>query len=69
MISIKNKKLKQIAISEENWKALSLLGHTNESFNDVMTRLLQQQQNVNVLQSGSKVAAHGQIAAGKAAPT
>jgi predicted CopG family antitoxin len=55
MISIKYKKLKQIAISEENWKALSLLGHTNESFNDVMTRLLQQQQQKIELSQSSEV--------------
>jgi predicted CopG family antitoxin len=47
-----NKKLKQIAIDEQNYDALRMLGHTRDSFNDVLTRLLQQ--NVKVLQSGSK---------------
>lgn len=32
--------LKQIAISQENYEALQKLGHTPESFNDVITRLL-----------------------------
>ena len=44
MISTKTKRLKQIAISEEHWKALSLLGHTAESFDTVVGRLLEEQE-------------------------
>jgi predicted CopG family antitoxin len=62
-----NKKLKQIAIDEQNYDILRMLGHTRDSFNDVLTRLLQQ--NAKVLQSGQQVAAHGQTVAGKVAPT
>jgi predicted CopG family antitoxin len=38
------KKFKLIAVDEQNYKALRLLGHTPESFNDVVTKLLKQQQ-------------------------
>jgi predicted CopG family antitoxin len=67
MTSKYNKKLKQIAIDEQNYDTLRMLGHTRDSFNDVLTRLLQQ--NVKVLQSGQQVGAHGQTAASKAVPT
>ena len=60
MISKSHKRLKQIAIDERNYDTLRLLGHTRDSFNDVLTRLLQ---------SGSKLAGTGQTVAGKVAPT
>jgi predicted CopG family antitoxin len=62
-----HKRLKQIAIDEQNYDTLRMLGHTRDSFNDVLTRVLRQ--NVKVLQSGQQVAAHGQTAAAKVAPT
>ena len=62
-----HKRLKQIAIDEQNYDTLRMLGHTRDSFNDVLTRILQQ--NVKVLQSGQQVAAQGQTAAGKGVPT
>ncbi len=43
MTSSKSRKLKLIAIDEENYKALQLLGHTPESFNDVITKILERQ--------------------------
>jgi hypothetical protein len=42
-IHTKTKRLKQIAVTEENWKALSLLGHTNETFKEGVMRLLHKQ--------------------------
>jgi predicted CopG family antitoxin len=59
-----HKKLKQIAIDQQNYDTLRMLGHTRDSFNDVLTRLLQQQ-NVKVLllQAGSD---KGQIATAEA---
>jgi predicted CopG family antitoxin len=38
----KCKKLKLIAIDEQNYEELRMLGHTRDSFNDVLTKLLQQ---------------------------
>jgi predicted CopG family antitoxin len=45
MLSSGNKRLKQIVVDEENYEALRMLGHARDSFNDVVTRLLQQNQN------------------------
>lgn len=39
-----NKKLKVIAIDEQNYETLRLLGHTSDSFNDVITTILRQSQ-------------------------
>jgi predicted CopG family antitoxin len=36
--------LKMIAISEANYQMLSELGHTPESFNDVITKLLEKEE-------------------------
>jgi predicted CopG family antitoxin len=44
------KKFKLIAVDEQNYKALRLLGHTPESFNDVVTKLLLKQQQPLVLE-------------------
>jgi Putative antitoxin len=35
------KKMKMIAISETNYQKLRELGHTPESFNDVITKLIE----------------------------
>lgn len=42
MSSKSNKRLKLIAVDEQNYDSLRMLGHTPDSFNDVITRLLQQ---------------------------
>ena len=42
-MSSKSRKLKLIAVDEDNYKALQLLGHTPESFNDVITKILKRQ--------------------------
>lgn len=39
-INVKFKKLRQIAIDEENYEKLKSLGRTGESFNDVLNVLL-----------------------------
>ena len=39
-----NKKLKVIAIDERIYETLRLMGHTNDSFNDVITRILRDNQ-------------------------
>jgi hypothetical protein len=39
-----NKKLKVIAIDERNYETLRLMGHTSDSFNDVITRILREKQ-------------------------
>jgi hypothetical protein len=36
------KRLKQIVVDEKNYEALRLLGHTSDSFNDVITRILRE---------------------------
>ena len=41
MLSSGNKKLRQIVIDEKNYQALRMLGNTPESFNDILTKLLQ----------------------------
>lgn len=38
------KRLKQIAVDQTNYEALRMLGHTTDSFNDVITRILRQNQ-------------------------
>jgi predicted CopG family antitoxin len=38
------KKLKMIAIDEKNYESLKMLGHVPESFNDVIHRILEQNQ-------------------------
>jgi predicted CopG family antitoxin len=38
------KKMKMIAISEANYQKLRELGHTPESFNDVITKLLEKEE-------------------------
>jgi predicted CopG family antitoxin len=45
------KTLKMIAISEQNYKRLSQMGHTPESFNDVVTLLLD---NINAIHEPKK---------------
>lgn len=42
--SINAKKLKMIAISQTNYQKLRELGHTPESFNDVITKLLEKEE-------------------------
>jgi predicted CopG family antitoxin len=37
---LRPKRLRQIAVDEENYQALKKLGHVPESFNDVITRIL-----------------------------
>jgi predicted CopG family antitoxin len=37
-----NQKFKQIALSHENYAKLKSLGQAGDSFNDVITKLLQQ---------------------------
>jgi predicted CopG family antitoxin len=43
LTSSNSKKLRLIAVDEENYRALQLLGHTPESFNDVITKILKRQ--------------------------
>jgi hypothetical protein len=50
------KKLRLIAVDEQNYNALKLLGHVPESFNDIVTKLLQ---------SGSQVRGLNQTVAQK----
>ncbi|MFZ0895982.1 MAG: hypothetical protein WAZ77_15915 [Candidatus Nitrosopolaris sp.] len=45
------KTLKMIDISEQNYKRLSQMGHTPESFNDVVTLLLD---NINAIHEPKK---------------
>ena len=59
MTSKSNKKLKLIAIDEQNYDTLRMLGYTRDSFNDVLTRILQQ--NAKVLQSGPQVGAKARL--------
>jgi predicted CopG family antitoxin len=42
--SITAKKLKMIAVSEANYQKLRELGHTPESFNDVITKLIEKEE-------------------------
>ncbi len=51
MLSTGNKRLRQIVVDEKNYEALRLLGHARDSFNDVVTRLLQQQNQIPPLVS------------------
>ena len=44
----KCKKLKLIAIDEQNYETLRMLGHTSDSFNDVLTKVLQNQKALTV---------------------
>jgi predicted CopG family antitoxin len=41
----KAKRLIQIAVDEENYEALRMLGRTPDSFNDIITRILREKQN------------------------
>ncbi|HSF51246.1 MAG TPA: antitoxin VapB family protein [Nitrososphaeraceae archaeon] len=45
-----------ISISKENYCILKKMGFTGESFNDVLDRILKN--NINLLESNSRVAAH-----------
>jgi predicted CopG family antitoxin len=59
MIKPKIEKYKNILISKENYEKLKELGNTGDSFNFVVTMLLEQNQK---LQSGNRVGARNQIA-------
>jgi predicted CopG family antitoxin len=59
MKSKSNIKLKQIAISEENYLQLKRLGNAGDSFNDVLTEILRKR---NLSQSDLQVRAWDQIA-------
>ena len=48
-----SKRLKLIAVDEQNYLILKRMGYTSESFNDVLTRLLK---NNYLLESDSRVA-------------
>jgi predicted CopG family antitoxin len=50
-----SKKLKLIAVDENNYLILKRMGYTSESFNDVITRLLKNQ----MLESVSRVGTRG----------
>jgi predicted CopG family antitoxin len=56
--SANSKKLKLIAVDEENYKALRLLGHTPESFNDVITKILKLQNENAALASKVSLPGH-----------
>jgi len=43
----KAKRLRQIAIDEKNYELLRTLGHTPESFNDIITRVLEQNERLS----------------------
>ena len=43
-MSSKSKRLRQIVVDEKNYEALRMLGHTRDSFNDVITRILRENQ-------------------------
>ena len=48
-----SKRLKLIAVDEQNYLILKRMGYTSESFNDVLTRLLKN----SMLESDSRVGA------------
>lgn len=51
-----SKRLKLIAVDEQNYLILKRMGYTSESFNDVLTRLLK---NNSMLESVSRVGTRG----------
>lgn len=50
-----SKRLKLIAVDEQNYLILKRMGYTSESFNDVLSRLLKNQ----MLESVSRVGTRG----------
>ena len=50
-----SKRLKLIAVDEQNYLILKRMGYTSESFNDVLTRLLKN----SMLESVSRVGTRG----------
>ena len=44
LICHNTKRLKQIVVDEKNYEALRKLGYTRDSFNDVITRILRENQ-------------------------
>lgn len=42
-------RLKQIAISPENYDQLKKLGHAGDSFNDVITEILKKKESCNLI--------------------
>ena len=53
-MSNSRKRLRQIAIDEKNYETLRTLGHARDSFNDVLTQLLQNQNYAGVTSSSAQ---------------
>lgn len=49
-----SKRLKLIAVDEQNYLILKRMGYTSESFNDVLSRLLKNQMSESVSRVGTR---------------